>query len=126
MYVMGVRAEAANCSQKSGGQPSRVTRNTSFSAVKWTAAVSQRFGMFAGLRARAKFRTTPATQADTKHRCTMAWCEKSVTQSLRRSGALSPAERSCRSLAMLPDALKPVAAPPKASGRTKERMNATK
>lgn len=66
MYVIGVRAEAINCNQKSGGQPMRVTRKVSFCVVETRGVVSQRLGMLVELNVRAKFKATPPTQADTK------------------------------------------------------------
>ena len=72
IYMMGVRAEAMNCIQKSGGQPSRVTKKTSLSCVVVRIAVSHRFGMFAGLKARAKLSAMPMTHASTKTACTIA------------------------------------------------------
>jgi hypothetical protein len=125
-YVIGVRADAMNCIQKSGGQPSLVTKKTSLSCAFARAAVSHKFGMLTGLKARAKLRATPARQATTKIAWTMAWWEKRVTRSLRSNGARSRASRSWKSLEMLPEALKPTVSPPRAFGRTKERMKARK
>jgi hypothetical protein len=71
-YVMGVRAEAMNCIQNSGGQPSLVTKNTSLSCWVVRTAVSHRLGMLVGLKARAKLSTTPVTHARMKIACTIA------------------------------------------------------
>lgn len=72
MYTSGVRAEAMNWSQKSGGQPRRVTKNTTLSAVLVRGAVSHRFGMLVGLKVRARLRAKPARQAATKKACMTA------------------------------------------------------
>lgn len=66
MYTRGVSAEAMNCSQKSGGQPRRVTKKTTLSAVLVRAAVSHRFGMMVGLKVRAMLRARPTRQAAIK------------------------------------------------------------
>ena len=72
-YKMGVRAEAMNCIQNSGGQPSRVTKNTSRSCIVVSVAVSHRFGMSAGLKARARLSAKPMRHARMKIACIMAY-----------------------------------------------------
>lgn len=67
-YTIGVAAETTNCSQKTGGQPRRVMKNSRRWEGVSIGALDQRFGICAGLRVRARLRERPVRVARMKRR----------------------------------------------------------